>query len=427
MARQTPASIANCPSEDELLAHAAGLPDPASQSKLLLHLDVCNVCRHLLAEAARLVQAHPKKTAAVAPAPAAVAATAGPSALPLSARPTVVAGAPSSPAGSSVSTARSTLASRADIISSTPPVPLLGGASIRTFQEGELVVERYRIARFLARGGMGEVYLARDMLLDETVALKTLAFTSLDDPRAAFRFKAEARLARRVTHPNVCRILEFGVHVQALAGRPADRIPFLTMEFLAGETMAVRLGRGRMSLAQSGPLIKQVLAGLRAIHASGIVHRDFKSENVFLVPDPRGERAVVMDFGLARALDGVIASTWPQSRLIVGTLESMAPEQMEGKPPHPTMDVFGFGVFLFEVLTGRRPFANASLTRRLLEPAPRPSEVMDSLNHAWDTIVGRCLEIDPAARYASFDELTPIVEQMLDRRSTQPFWRPPHH
>src|SRR6185436_3942108 len=294
MSRTVPPVVGPCPSEELLFAYAAGSGRLRDPEKLLIHLDGCSTCRQLLAEASRSLDA--------APAPVAVP------------------------------------------------------AKIRTFSDGDLVVDRYRIERFLAQGGMGEVYVAQDLLLEETVALKTLTCTALDDQRAAFRFKAEARLARRVTHPNVCRILEYGVQVRKRA-KQAESIPFLTMEFLAGETFNRRITRrGRLPEGEILPLLQQVIAGLQAIHACGIVHRDLKSENVFLVPAPRGERAVVMDFGLARALDGSVVSTWPLARMLAGTIDTMAPEQIEGRKPEPTMDVFAFGVLLFEALTGRRPF-----------------------------------------------------------------------
>jgi serine/threonine protein kinase len=332
-----------CPSEDQLFAYASGSGRLRDPEKLLIHLDGCATCRQLLAEASRALEA--SHTPAAAP------------------------------------------------------------AKIRTFGDGDLVVDRYRIERFLAQGGMGEVYVAQDLLLEESVALKTLACTALDDQRAAFRFKAEARLARRVTHPNVCRILEFGVQVRK-RGRQSESIPFLTMEFLDGETLNRRITRrGRLPDGEIMPVLQQVIAGLQAIHASGIVHRDLKSENVFLVPGPRGERAVVMDFGLARALDGSVVSTWPLARMLAGTIDTMAPEQIEGRTPEPTMDVFAFGVLLFEVLTGRRPFVDVPPMKRLRDKAPLPSSINPALHPRWDRIVGKCMETQPAARYQDFREI----------------------
>jgi len=343
MPRTVPPGDGPCPSEEQLFAYAAGSGRMSDPEKLLIHLDVCATCRHLLAEASRSLEA------------------------------------------------------------SHSPAP--SPAKIRTFGDGDLVVDRYRIERFLAAGGMGEVYVAQDLLLEETVALKTLSCTALDDQRAAFRFKAEARLARRVTHPNVCRILEFGVQVRK-RGKQSESIPFLTMEFLAGETLNRRVTRrGRLPEGEAMPLLQQVITGLQAIHACGIVHRDLKSENVFLVPAPRGERAVVMDFGLARALDGSVVSTWPLARMLAGTIDTMAPEQIEGRTPEPTMDVYAFGVLLFEVLTGRRPFIDVPPMKRLREKAPLPSSVNSTLHPRWDRIVGKCMETQPSARYQDFREI----------------------
>jgi eukaryotic-like serine/threonine-protein kinase len=295
-------------------------------------------------------------------------------------------------------------------------------AGTHTFAQGDLIVDRYRIVRFLAQGGMGEVYLAEDCLLEEWVALKTLACTALDDERAAFRFKAEARLARRVTHPNVCRVLEYGVHTRRHDKTRAESIPFLTMEFLAGETLARRVERrGRLPDSVATMVIKNVVAGLQAIHACGIVHRDFKSENVFLVPDSQGQRVLVMDFGLARALDGSVPSTAPMQRMLVGTLDTMAPEQLEGKPPTRAVDVYALGIFLFEVLTGRRPFVNLAPEERLRARVPAVSTVVKGVDARWDGVVSRCLEPDPAARFANMNE----VREALGRVSAALAAHPP--
>jgi serine/threonine protein kinase len=336
----------SCPSEEEIFAYVAGSTrSEGDPERLLMHLDTCETCRRLIAEAARAAQG--------------------------------------------------------------PGAAVNRPGNMRTFAEGQMVVDRYRIGRFLARGGMGEVYLADDLLLEEQVALKTLSCTALDDPRAAFRFKAEARLARRVTHPNICRILEFGIQTCMRPGGLAESIPFLTMEFLAGETLSRRIQRrSRMPDHEAVPILKQVIAGLQAIHSCGIVHRDLKSENVFLVPDPRGgERVVVVDFGLARSVDGSVVSTWPLARVLAGTLDTMAPEQIEGRHPEPAVDIFAFGVLAFEVLTGRRPFVDVPPIKRLRDRAPAPSSVCPDLHPRWDRIIGHCLEIDPAHRYATLVDL----------------------
>ncbi|HXU83393.1 MAG TPA: serine/threonine-protein kinase, partial [Polyangia bacterium] len=288
-----------CPSEEDLLMHLAAPGAQVDTERLLAHFDECAACRLAMAEATRALAA------------------------------------PSGQSGA---------------------LPTLG---IRTLSVGERVLGRYEVRRFIARGGMGEVYEAFDLLLDEPVALKTLASTVLDDDHAAFRFKGEVRLARKVTHPNVCRILEFGVHGRRHLNEE-ESVPFLTMEFLSGETLAQRMAKhGPFSPDQARPLLRQILGGLKAIHDAGIVHRDLKSENVFLVADPRGEeRAVLMDFGLARAVDGSVPTTMPHRLAgLAGTIDCMAPEQIHGgKPVGPTADVFALGVLIFELLSGVRPF-----------------------------------------------------------------------
>ena len=300
----------------------------------------------------------------------------------------------------------------AEAVRSLKPGKSEPSPSLRTLREGQCLQGRYRIRGFLGRGGMGEVYEAFDSVLNERIALKTLLMTSVDDRRAIERLLAEVRLARRVSHPNVCRILEHGTY------RPDDQsgeeLPFLTMQFLEGQTLARRITeRGRLPLSTVSALAADLLAGLGAIHGAGIVHRDFKSQNVILVQSPGGlERAVIMDFGLARSLgDEGNSSTGG-----AGTPEYMAPEQIEGKPPTRAVDLYALGVVLYEMLTGERPFSGTSpymsALSRLKERAPAPSKLAPELvKTAWDTVVGRCLERHPEDRYASVQE----VERALAR------------
>ncbi|HEY0715709.1 MAG TPA: serine/threonine-protein kinase, partial [Polyangia bacterium] len=273
-----------------------------------------------------------------------------------------------------------------------------------TFADGTLVASRYEITRFVARGGMGEVYQATDRFLSHVVALKTLASTSLDDLRAIARLKDEVTLARRVSHPNVCRILEFGLHNDPIALPGTLPLPFLTMDFLEGETLGQRIRRsGAMSTASTRTLLAQLIAGLEAIHAAGIVHRDFKSDNVLLVPSgPGKERAVVMDLGLARALDVEPRSL--TGGIVVGTLDYMAPEQIDGARPTPAFDVYALGVVIYEMLTGRTPFADTgglgAAVRKLSMKPMRPSRA-GAPTDVWDDLVLRCLERAPGKRFTS--------------------------
>jgi endo-1,4-beta-D-glucanase Y/tRNA A-37 threonylcarbamoyl transferase component Bud32 len=274
----------------------------------------------------------------------------------------------------------------------------------RTLEAGEIVGHRYEIVRFVAAGGMGEVYEARDMQLDEVVALKTLVSSALDDPRAMARLLEEVRLARHVTHANVCRILELGRHHSR-----GESIPFLTMEFLRGETLDSRIAKGPLPTDEVARILEQILEGLGAIHAAGIVHRDVKPHNIFLMPGPLAldGRVVLVDFGLARDVDASRASlTGP---LLVGTVEYMAPEQLEGKPPARSFDVYAVGVVLFEMLTAQTPFSGQTVFSRAMDrlrrDAPKPSQLRPDLPPIWDEIVMGCLARDPARRFARVEDI----------------------
>jgi tRNA A-37 threonylcarbamoyl transferase component Bud32 len=279
----------------------------------------------------------------------------------------------------------------------------------RTFHVGSVVGARYRIDRFIAQGGMGEVYAAWDLELDEAVALKTLACTRLDHTGLAGRIRAEVQMARRVSHPNVCRILEFGLHRQSYRGQE-EAIPFFTMDFLVGETLAARVARRRLTELEAAAIGSEVLDGLAAIHAAGIVHRDLKPENVFLVSNVTGEsRAVVMDFGLARLTDVQASLVSSAGSAPLGTPAYMAPEQALGGTPSTAWDIYAFGVVLFRLMAGQLPFqgnTSAALTvARLRQPAPRLSSVVPGVNPAMEAVVARCLERDPLRRFSSATDL----------------------
>jgi serine/threonine protein kinase len=279
-------------------------------------------------------------------------------------------------------------------------------SALCVFGPGEVLAERYRVERFIARGGMGEVYEATDLASGGRVAVKTLAAALLDDPGAAVRFAGEVRLAGRVSHPNLSRLLDFGVHHQLGPAGEAQPVSFLVMELLEGVSVTQRLLlRGPLTGEEVTALMRQVLAAVAAIHRAGIIHRDLKGDNVLLVPGPEGERAVVMDLGLARALDGSVLTTLPHLMAVVGTADCMAPEQIEGQPVGRAADVYALGLLLFEMLTARRPFPRLSPALRIARPAPLPSSLVPALSPEWDRVVVRCLARRPQDRFASVEEL----------------------
>ena len=293
-----------------------------------------------------------------------------------------------------------------------------GGRSTRpggphSFSPQDVVAGRYRIVRFVAKGGMGEVYLAEDFDLGVRVALKTVRPEVAAEPGVVERFKKEIQLARKVSHTNVCRTFDIGHH-QAAGG--VD-VLFLTMEYLEGETLSHCLeSRGRFSPADALPVARQMAAALQAAHDAGIVHRDFKSSNVILVPAKGGPRVVVTDFGLARApTHGEDSSSGSLTGSgVVGTPYYMAPEQVTGGKIGPRADLYSLGIVLYEMVTGRLPFDGDSpisiAVKRLTDKPPPPRQTVPDLDPRWEAAVLRCLEVDPADRFASAGDVVRSLE-----------------
>ena len=271
-------------------------------------------------------------------------------------------------------------------------------------EAGTLIADRYRVIRFIARGGMGEVYEAEDLELHGRVALKTIRPEIGERPKVIDRFKREIQLARKVTHPNVCRVFDIGRH------RLGDRdIYFVTMELLEGSTLRdTIIRRGPLSTDTALPLVKQMAEALDAAHRAGIIHRDFKSSNVVMVPeeDGRAVRAVVTDFGLARSLAATeLDVSLSNTGQVLGTPAYMAPEQVEGKPVTPATDIYALGLVIYELVTGRLPFSGdtpiAVALKRLQEQAPSPRLLVPTLDNNWERTILRCLERNPQERFAS--------------------------
>lgn len=257
------------------------------------------------------------------------------------------------------------------------------------FSTGDLVAGRFRIVGFLGAGGMGEVYEAEDQLLDlEHVALKTLPAEISRDARAIDRLKRELALARKVTHPNVCRVFDVDQHVSPSGAV----IAFFTMELLKGETLAARMQRtGPLSTTDAHPLVAQMAAALGSAHAAGVVHGDFKPGNVVLVPPAEGAaRLVVTDFGLARR-DTALQSAHTSGGAW-GTPVYMAPEQFAGQRPTRATDVYALAAVVHELVTGKRPFERDGARSAALDPS-------------WRAAIARGLEHTPSARFETVDEL----------------------
>jgi eukaryotic-like serine/threonine-protein kinase len=273
----------------------------------------------------------------------------------------------------------------------TPGAP--GGAGMA---QGDLVAGRYRITRFLGGGGMGNVYAAVDAELGESCAIKMLRRGLTD--AAAQRFRTEVRLQRRITHKNVARIFDIGEH----AGEK-----LLTMELVDGESLAARLARmGKLPLAELRAIALDILAGLAAAHAAGVVHLDLKPGNVLLARDGR---AVIADFGIARA-------NADQDGEIAGTPLYMAPEQHAGESNlDARTDLFAFGVMLYELATGTRPFTGAHLFELEAQKAVGvdPTPLAAHVPPAVIAVIQRCLAPARDDRPASADELIAALDRAL--------------
>ena len=297
---------------------------------------------------------------------------------------------------------------------------------IRRFQPSELIGNRFEIVAFIGHGGMGDVYEAKDLHLGGRVALKTIRPEVASDEGMIARFKHEINLAKRVTHPNVCRIYDVGFHSEPHGqdDRSGDQLSlpgkmFLTMELLPGETLSARICRGPMTASEALPIVNQLAAGLNAAHQAGVVHGDFKSGNVVLVPsDDAGTRAVITDFGLARNFHptrGATTVSLTQAGKIAGTPEYMAPEQVIGDVINPPVDIYALGIVMYEMLTGKRPFDAetpiASAVKRLHEDPPSPRKYVADLDRRWEAVILQCLERQPSERFASAAE---VAQALVD-------------
>ena len=257
------------------------------------------------------------------------------------------------------------------------------------FTPGAILADRYRIIGLLGRGGMGEVYRADDLKLGQPVALKFLPHDLASDPVRRERFIGEVRIARQVSHPNLCRVYDIG---------ELDDQYFLTMEYIDGEDLASLLRRiGMLHGPKALDIARQLCAGLAAAHDKGVLHRDLKPANVMI--DGRG-RVRITDFGLALA-----AGDSQASDEIAGTPAYMAPEQLAGQAATRASDIHALGLVLYELYTGKRTFTAqtlAELRSQKTETIPvAPSEITRDIDPIVERVIMRCLERDPRRRPSS--------------------------
>jgi serine/threonine-protein kinase len=254
------------------------------------------------------------------------------------------------------------------------------------FAPGTLIAERYRIISLLGRGGMGEVFRAHDLTLGQPVALKFLP-ESMIDKSMLERFRNEVRIARRISHPNVCRVYDIG---------ETDNQVFLSMEYVDGEDLSSLLRCiGRLPRDKALEIARKICAGLAAAHDKGVLHRDLKPSNIML--DGRGE-VLIMDFGLAGLAHEI-------EDVRSGTPAYMAPEQLAGKEVTARSDIYALGLVLYELFTGKPAFEGKThdeIMRVRRESSPhRPSTLVRDLDPTVEMVILRCLEDEPENRPSS--------------------------
>src|SRR5437660_2370373 len=264
---------------------------------------------------------------------------------------------------------------------------------------------RYEILELLGRGGMGAVYKAKDREVNQIVALKVIRPDLANSPAIIERFKQELILARQVTHRNVIRIYDLA---------EADGLKFITMEFIEGEDLRSLIHeKKKLPPEEAVEIMRQVCRALEAAHTVGVIHRDLKPQNI--MRDKSG-RVLVMDFGLARTLEG---AGMTQTGALVGTMEYMSPEQALGKDLDQRSDLFAAGLILYELLTGKMPYtadsALASLIKRTQERAVPISD--SSIPGVLSEIVSKSLERDPALRYQSAAEMLADLDAWQGKRT----------
>jgi eukaryotic-like serine/threonine-protein kinase len=274
---------------------------------------------------------------------------------------------------------------------------------IRDFVPQTLIDNRYALGDLLGSGGMSEVYLAHDVVLDRDVALKVLRAQYSGNEEFIKRFRREARSAARLTHPNIVRVFDWG--------RSGDGTPYMVMEYLRCGALKDRILDGPLVPSTAAEIGSQVARALGYAHERGVIHRDIKPHNILLTDTGH---AKVADFGIAWAATATTTTSW--SSPFSGTVAYVSPEQAMGKPGDPRSDLYSLGVVLYEMLTGARPYRGENpwgiALQRANEPPRSPREANPNVPEPLDALTTKLLAKNPADRYASADELADDLERL---------------
>lgn len=295
------------------------------------------------------------------------------------------------------------------------------------FRPDDVLCGRFRIVHLIGQGGMGEVYKAWDQELEDYVALKTLRLEISAHELFTSRFRREIQLARKVTHPNVCRIFDSFKHPTG-----DGYISVLSMELLQGQNLAKYLkARGRLTVSEALPIARQIISGLSAIHAAGILHRDLKPANLVMVPGSGARQGTatkspednnsgpaggafqvkITDFGIAGQIpEGLSTTAQSEASKLLGTPDYMAPEQLELGKASVQSDIYAAGLILYEMVTGKKAFSDGSAWTRLTADPPPPRKLAPGLPENWNKTIVCCLERNPEYRFPNAQAVNDALE-----------------
>ncbi len=281
-------------------------------------------------------------------------------------------------------------------------------------REGDVIDGKYLVGPVLGEGGMGVVLSGEHMLLRQPIAIKVLAPKFAADRQFRARFLREARAAASLSSDHAVRIIDVGT--------TADKLPFMVMELLEGESVETRLERGPLSVAATLDIVAQALSAVADAHARGLVHRDLKPGNLFLTPKDDGIfRVKVLDFGISKSMLEVDASATDASltapRTLLGSPLYMSPEQLrDASAVDARTDVWAMGVVIYELLSGRAPFETASIpelyAKILHEPTPSLRALVPNVSLGLEALVVRCLQKDRAERFTDAADLARAIDQV---------------
>jgi len=276
--------------------------------------------------------------------------------------------------------------------------------------ERTVLNDRYEIQQRIGRGGMADVFLARDLLLDRLVAIKVLFPEFATDPNFVERFRREAQSAANLTHPNIVAVYDWGKYANTY---------FMAMEYVQGRTLAdILRANGHVNSVQAAEIANEVAAALGNAHSAGVVHRDIKPANILIGANGQVK---VADFGIARAMNAPTENNLTQVGSVMGTATYFSPEQAQGAQPDPRSDLYSLGIVLYEMVAGKPPFTGenpVSIAYKQVHDLPQPlNQIVADVPRPFEAIVAKLLAKDPSMRYPTADALR---EDLRRYRSGEP-------